>query len=133
MIDVVRDDEGVRIALEEIFEEDFVCARIDREAEGASAETRARMESRIPPRTLSPGYYEFGFHLLRLEDAHKAGIVFSAADLTAYEVAGLVTLRAARAVFESQHPACPGCGVRQQNRFSVACHNCSTKFRTKGK
>jgi hypothetical protein len=65
MIDVVQDAEGVRMALEEIFEEDFVRSRIDHESAGADEQTRERMAFQIPPRTLSPGYYDFGLHRIR--------------------------------------------------------------------
>lgn len=132
MIDVVYDAEGVRIALEEIFEEDYVRARIGRESEGASEETRIRMANQIPPRTLSPGYYDFAAHLLFLDSEHKAGIGFSAKDLTSYEARGIVVLGRARAAFEGRHPACGSCGVRQINRFSTECVGCGIKFRRKG-
>jgi hypothetical protein len=129
MIDAVRDAEGVRMALEEIFEEDFVRARVHRESSGADEETRERMAFQIPPRTLSPGYYVFGLHVLRLADMQKAGIVFGAGDLAEFEASGLMALAQARGGFESRHPACSACGSRQQNRFGVECHNCGAKFR----
>lgn len=132
MIDVVNDAEGVRMALEEIFEEDYVRSRIGRELEGASEQTRERMAGQVPPRTLSPGYYEFGLHLLWLEDERNAGIGFSAAALAAFEVRGLVALGRARTAFDGRHPKCGSCGARQQNRFSTECLNCGVKFRRKG-
>ena len=100
MIDVVNDAEGVRMALEEIFEQDYVRSRIDRESAGANAETRERMAFQVPPRTLSPGYYDFAQHLLRLEAQQKAGIGFSAVDLASFEASGLVALGRARGGFE---------------------------------
>ncbi len=128
MIDVVKDAEGVRMALEEIFEEDFVRARVNRESAGADEETRERMSFQIPPRTLSPGYYEFALQLLRLDAEQKAGIVFAPRDLAAFEVQGLLALGRARSAFEGRHPACTTCGTRQQNRFSVECQSCGVKF-----
>jgi hypothetical protein len=128
MIDVVNDAEGVRMALEEIFEQDYVRSRIDRESAGANAETRERMAFQVPPRTLSPGYYDFAQHLLRLEAQQKAGIGFSAVDLASFEASGLVALGRARGGFESRHPACSACGARQQNRFSVKCVGCGVEF-----
>jgi hypothetical protein len=129
MIDVVQDAEGVRMALEEIFEEDFVRSRIDHESAGADEQTRERMSFQIPPRTLSPGYYEFGLHLLRLEDEQKAGVGFAAKDLAAFEVRGLLALGRAHSAFEGRHPACSACGTRQQNRFGKECSRCGVKFR----
>ena len=132
MIDVARDPEGVRMALEAIFEEDFVRARIEREAAGANPETRARMESRLPARTLSPGYYRFAQHLFHLDAQRKAGIVFASGDLAAFEVEGLLALDRARGEFERRHPSCSSCGTRQENRFSPECCGCGVKFRRKG-
>jgi len=74
IIDVWKDAEGVRMALEEIFEGNFARSRI--RSEGANDETRNRMELRIPPRTLAWGYYRFGEHLLHLEALQQAGIAF---------------------------------------------------------
>jgi hypothetical protein len=133
VIDVVQDSEGVRMALEEIFEEDYVRSRIDVESAGASAETRERMSGQIPPRTLSPGYYVFALHLLRLDCQRKAGIVFAASQLACHEADGLVALDRARVAFESRHPPCSGCGARQANRFAQECCGCGIKFRRKGK
>lgn len=133
MIHVGRDPEGVRMALEEIFEEDYVRARIDRECQGGNEQTRERLQAQIPERTLSPGYYEFALHLLRLDDERRAGITLDAAQLAGFDVRGLVILGRARSTFEHKHPACSACGARQQNRFGVECSSCGVKFRRKGK
>lgn len=131
MIDVARDTEGIRMALEEIFEEDFVRARVERESEGASPETRERMLRQIPRRKLSPGYYVFAQHLLALDGERRAGITFRPCDLTHFEAAGFVAVVQARGGFEHRHPACTGCGARQENRFSMECVGCGAKFRRK--
>ena len=128
MIEIVRDAEGVRMALEEIFEEDFVRARVERESAGANAETKERMQRQIPKRTLSPGYYAFAEHLRSLDDERRAGIIFRVGDLAAFEARGLVALDRARSEFEHRHPACSGCGVRQENRFGRECSGCGVKF-----
>lgn len=133
MIDVWKDRDGVRMALEEIFEEDFVRARISRESQGANKETRERMERNIPLRTLAWGYYSFGEHLLRLDAQRRAGIGLAAGDLAAFEVEGILALDQARSAFEGRHPACTRCNMRQQNRFGVECPGCGAKFlRKKG-
>jgi hypothetical protein len=132
VIDVANDAEGVRMALEEIFEEDYVRSRVGRESGGASEQTRERLAAQVPPRTLSPGYYSFALHLLWLEDERNAGIGFSADALAAFEVRGLVALGRARAAFDGRHPKCGACGASQQNRFSPECHSCGIKFRRKG-
>jgi hypothetical protein len=126
MIDVSNDAEGVRMALEEIFESDF--ARSLMRGEGANDETLARMERRVPPRTLAWGYYRWGEHLLHLEALQKAGIALALKDLAACESEGLLTLSRARAAFEARHPACSGCGQRQPNRFGGECIGCASKF-----
>lgn len=131
MIDVVRDTEGVRQALDELFEEDFVRARVDRESAGANAETKERMSWQIPKRTISPGYYAFAEYLFSIDNQRRAGLVFAVSDLTAFEVQGLVALDRARGEFERRHPACGGCGIRQENRFSFECSGCGVKFRRK--
>jgi hypothetical protein len=133
VIDVVRDSEGVRMALEEIFEEDYVRASLEREFAGANVETRARLESRIPARTLSPGYYRFAQHLFHLDAQRKASVVFASGDLAAFELDGLIALDRARGEFERRHPACSSCGARQPNRFAPECCECGVKFRRKGK
>ena len=131
MIDVFNDAEGVRMALEEIFEQDFVRARIQLQSSGANAQTKARMLAQIPVRTLSPGYYAFALHLLHLEAEGAAGVGFDAARMPAFEARGLVALRRARDAFGFRHPTCGQCGVRQQNRFSVKCESCDVKFARK--
>jgi hypothetical protein len=129
VIDVWKDAEGVRMALEEIFESDFVRSRI--RDEGASQETIERMERLVPPRTLAWGYYRFGEHLLHLEALQQAGIGPAAGDLAACEADGLLALRRARTAFEARHPACNSCGERQQNRFGRECPGCGSKFECK--
>jgi hypothetical protein len=130
-IDVVRDQEGVRMALEEIFEGDFARAQLRREASGANEETIERMEARLPARTLAWGYYTFGEHLLRLDAQKRAGIGLLERDLAAFELSGLLALDRARSAFEERHPACSGCGKRQQNRFTNECPGCGAKFQRK--
>lgn len=132
MIDVVNDAEGVRMALDEIFEEDFVRSRIDREVKGANEQTRLRLETQIPARTLSPGYYEFASHLFRLDNERRVGVSIDAGRLAAFEIRGLIALDCARKTFEHRHPACSACGTRQQNRFGAECSGCGVKFRRKG-
>lgn len=133
MIDVVRDLEGVRMALEEIFEQGYVRSRIAQQLDGADEATRARMEERVPPRTLSPGYYTFAEHLLALEAKHNAGITYSLGDLADFELDGLREIGRARDGHSGRHPACSACGANQQNRFPVQCHACGAKFQRGGK
>ncbi len=132
MIDVARDSEGVRKALEEIFEEDFLRGRLLDESEGAAERTRERLLRQIPARTLSPGYYAWCAHLLCLEEERKAGVVFLARELAAVELVGLRLLLEARGGFEGRHPDCGACGARQPNRFGKKCCGCGAEFRRKG-
>jgi hypothetical protein len=119
------------MALEEIFESDFVRSVVHREGSGADEETLARMERAIPPRKLAWGYYRFGEYLLHLDALRKAGIELSFRDLAHCEAEGLLALSRARAAFEGNHPACGACGTRQQNRFGMECSNCGAKFQKK--
>jgi hypothetical protein len=131
MIDVWRDAEGVRMALEEIYEEDFTRSIIHREASGATPETLARMEARIAPRKLAWGYYRFAEYLMHLDELLRAGLAFAFGRMSAVEVEGLLTLQRARAAFEDRHPACSACGRRLQNRFEAGCSGCGAKFQRK--
>lgn len=131
MIDVANDAEGVQMALEEIFEEDYVRSRIERESAGANEATRDRLSATVPARTLSPGYYDWGLHLLRLESEHKVGVGLYAHQVRNFEVRGLLALSRARTSFEGKHPACSACGARQATRFSAECLACGSKFSRK--
>lgn len=128
MIDVWRDPDGVRMALEEIFEQDYVRSSIHREASGANPETLARMERQIPPRTLAWGYYRFAEYLLHLDALKSAGVHFAARDLADFEAEGILALERARSAFQGRHPACSACGTRQPNCFGIECCNCGVKF-----
>lgn len=129
MIDVGRDAEGVRLALEELFEEDFQRRRLRRSVEGASPETLARLEKTLPARALSPGYYRWAWHLLSLESEREAGIALDPARLLGAEVTGLVALGDARRSFRAKHPECTACGAQQDSKFAPQCINCGAKFR----
>jgi hypothetical protein len=131
VFDVWKDTEGVRMALEEIFESDFMRSRVRRDAEGASPETVERMERQIPPRTLAWGYYRFAEYLLHLDELRDAGIPLALAEMASCEAEGLLALHRARAAFQGRHPACSACGARQQNRFGTECPSCGTKFQRK--
>jgi hypothetical protein len=128
VIDVVRDAVGVQKAVEEILEEDYARSRIEQDSAGADEDTRDRMAAKLPRRTLSPGYYEFALHLLRLESRQKTGVVYAADKIAVYEAAGLLAIGRARAEFSSRHPTCAGCGAHLPNRFSVECPACGAKL-----
>ena len=128
MIDTAHDAVGVRTALEEIFEEEYVRSRIASEMAGANDQTRARMMAMVPVRTLSPGYYDWAQHLLRIDSMTKAGIVLQLGDVAVVEMIGLMAVQRARSIFEGNHPACPACKALQTNRFTTECHACGTKF-----
>lgn len=131
MIDVARDTEGLQIAFTEIFEQDFDRARIQRSAESASAETRARLLATVAPLTLSPGYHRFAHCLIQLEDEVRQGIGLPPATTPSFVADGLRCLALARSLFEGKHPPCSACGARQDNRYSAQCVACGVKFRRK--
>ena len=133
MIDVVRDPQGVRMALEALFEEDFVRSRMAGNLEDKSAEQQERIERAVPRRALSPGYYRWAEHLLRLDAERKAGVGFAPGDLACFEADGLVELDRARGKFERDHPECGACKRRLEFRHQPECSGCGAKFRRKGK
>ena len=129
---VERDGEGLRLALLELFEEEFGRARIERLMANANEATQQRLIDALPKRTLSPGYYAWCFHLLRLESEKEAGLQLDPAVLSAFEGAGMRTLVGARADFRAKHPPCSRCGVEQETRFAPECCACGVKFARKG-
>lgn len=130
MIDVARDADGVRMALEAIFEEDFARSRVEREAH--DERMRERMERMIAPRQISPGYFRWGRHLLRLEREGKAGVALDPRTMAAAECEGLLAVESARSEFQYNHPACTRCGAHQENRFALKCRGCGVEFARKG-
>lgn len=128
MIQVERDTEGLHTALVGLFEEAFQQSAIEEASRAADKEQRQRMLDGIPARQLSPGYYVRAEYILDLGRAIETGITYSAEILTREDVRGLQMLERARNEFEREHPACGGCGVRQDNRFSLRCRGCGVKF-----
>ncbi len=129
MIDVVRDTEGLRLAITEILEQSFDQARILRSMETASAETRNRLLASVPPLTLSPGYHAAAHHLMQLEAEGEAGLPL--AGLARWEGDGLLVLKQARSAHHVRHPSCTTCGARQDTRFQPKCVACGVEFRRK--
>ncbi len=133
MIDVVRDSEGVRKAIEELLEEDLARSRLEAQlgsGRRVDPRTKERMLAQVPRRTLSPGYYRWAERMLALEAERKAGVPMDPR-MPAYEAEGLLAAERARNAFNSEHPACGGCGTRQPNRFGVECAHCGAKFARK--
>jgi len=129
---VERDIEGLQMALREIFEESYIAGANGSVYAAADREAIGRAEEDTPARSLSPGYYSRAAYLLDLASAIEAGASFPPSFLTRVEVQGLEAVRRAKAVFESDHPSCPGCGRRLDNRHMVQCPYCKTKFAGKG-
>jgi hypothetical protein len=130
VLQVERDREGLQIAVRELFEESFfeesmqpLLAKITDE------ESRAAILMDAPVRSLSPGYYDRCIYLMDLGSAIEAGAQYSADQLRRDDVVGLMAVRAAKAEFEREHPSCPACGTRQDNRFMDKCKSCRTTFR----
>lgn len=127
---IERDAEGLQLALRELFEESFfdeaiksLLAKLE-----DNPEERDRVFRDRPERNLSPGYYDRAAYLLELGSAIEAGAQFTAATLGRDDVAGLQAMKRARNSFEHDHPSCPACGTRQDNRFMKQCKGCRTKF-----
>lgn len=123
--DTTRDPKGLALALAELLEEGFVRARVI--CDHADEYTQRRIESAIPQRTLSPGYYHMAEHFLWLSRRMKLRALSSA--LLAFEMEGLAMVETAEAEFASKHPTCSACGARQDTRWNTECHACHVKFR----
>jgi hypothetical protein len=131
-IAIERDIEGLQMALREIFEESYIAGANGSIYDSQDRDAWQRAEEDTPARSLSPGYYSRAAYLLDLASAIETGAVFSAAMLTRHEVRGLEAVRRAKAAFESEHPSCPGCGRRLDNRHMPQCSHCKTKFAGRG-
>jgi NADH pyrophosphatase NudC (nudix superfamily) len=128
IIQVERDHEGLHTALVGLFEEAFQKSAIEEASRAADKEQRKRMLDEIPARSLSPGYYARATYILDLGRAIETGVTYSAETLAREDVRGLQALARAKAEFEREHPACSGCGTRQDNRFAMKCRGCGVKF-----
>jgi hypothetical protein len=120
----------LQIAVRELFEESFfeeatksLLAKVQDE------EMRESILMDAPSRTLSPGYYDRCVYLLDLGSAIEAGVQYGAGQLRRDDVAGLLAVKRAKAEFEQEHPSCPSCGTRQDNRFMDKCKSCRQVFR----
>ena len=124
-IDVTRDPEGLRRALDELLEEGFIQSRLRRSMEAADEEGADRMFGSAPPRTLSPGYYRWANYLMNLVRHKEEGLV---REFTMVEAEGLIVLAEARRSFERNHPPCGKCSAYQDSSFATACHACGVEF-----
>lgn len=118
-----RDREGLEQALLELMEEGLAFRRLEQKLDSADDSTRERLARMMPDRELSPGYYMLGDYLIWLDqrvEKMKAGLV----DAAAFEVDGLCILAQAREKHDREHPFCPHCGERQDNRFWQRCFDC---------
>jgi hypothetical protein len=129
---VTNDMEGVRQAALELMvislkEEDTdrqIRNLLDQEA---SPETLAKV---MPVRKVADGYYSYAIYLMWLRGMLDSNVELA---LLADEAEGLRTLQTARQQFERDHPACPGCGIRQYSTAPIRCRNgrCGMDFRKK--
>ncbi len=129
---VERDGEGLQLALRALFEESLILQRIAAVLAHADKETRDRAAEDIPMREVSPGYYVRAVYLLDLSTSLELGVPVDASTITHADVIGLRAVKNARSEFERDHPACPACGERQDNRWMKQCFQCGTKFAGRG-
>ena len=132
-IHVERDADGLQQAVRTLFEEALVLHRQESTLENASAEQRARLADELPERELSPGYFRRAAYLLELSTTLELGVPVDPASITRADVLGLTAVRSARSSYERDHPACPACGERQDNRWMPECFRCHTKFAGRGR
>jgi hypothetical protein len=122
--DVTRDPQGISVALAELLEESFCRSRVA--CDFADEGTAQRIDSSMPQRTLSPGYYKVASFLFWLEERVKARTI--TAGFLAFEMEGVAQVTAARGEFATKHPKCNACGAAQDSRFAAECHACHAKF-----
>jgi len=129
-IQVERDAAGIGTAVRELFEESFFeeAVRTSLEKVGDDELRREEILNDAPRRTLSPGYYDRAGYALDLGAAIEAGAQYPATMLMRSDVIGLQAVRRAKAEFERDHPGCPRCGVRQDNRFLQTCKKCAFRL-----
>ncbi len=128
VIHVERDTQGLQLALRSLFEEALIRHRMESAMEASSGYELARLEAELPERELSPGYFTRAGYLLDLSTAIEMGIPMDPATLTHADVMGIRAVRSARADYEREHPACPACGERQDNRHMKHCYACHIEF-----
>jgi hypothetical protein len=131
-IRVDQDIEGVQLALGVLFEESFVRSSFGDGFDDLDDETQRRLLAEIPPRTLSPGYFNYAVYLLSLASAIEAGVTYSADQLRHTDVQGLQAVSRARNEHHRRHPACSQCGTRQHSAFAPECRRCHAKFGGQG-
>jgi hypothetical protein len=124
LFDVMRDQEGIRLACIELLEESFIRSLVSSSYATGTAESQARMESAVPPREMSPGYYRCADYMMWLEERCTVARL----NLLAFESDGLVQFKGARSEFGFRHPSCGGCGTRQEQHFFASCRGCGMKF-----
>lgn len=128
VVQVERDMEGLQVALRELFEEAYLREAVAGVMERADEAARARALDDLPERSLSPGYYDRSTYLLDLASAIDCGVTYDAGLLCRDDVRGLQVLKRAKNEFERDHPPCPRCGTRQDNKWVTVCRSCSLTF-----
>ena len=128
-IPVARDRDGLHQAVLALFEESLHRHR----AANAPASVQAVMEESLPERELADGYFRRASYLVELSNQLEIGITHPHSVMTQEDAVGVATVRQARAEYEAEHPSCPKCGERQDNRHTPVCHACSYQFRRGGR
>ena len=133
-IQVERDAEGLHLALRCLFEEALLLHRSEgtRQRAADDPETLRRLDAEIPAREISPGYFKRAAYLLDLSAQLELGIPMDPASILHSDVVGLQIVKSARADYEREHPACPACGERQDNRWMKQCFRCRATFSGRG-
>jgi hypothetical protein len=129
VIHIERDAAGLQMAVRARFEEALLLHRMQDKMDTASHSEMARLEAELPEREISPGYYARADYLIDLANTLQLGIPMEPASLTHTDVVGIRTVRSTYAEFEREHPGCPRCGERQDNRHIKMCHACHYKLK----
>lgn len=132
-IQIERDGHGLQQAVLSLFEESLVRHRNRTAMERAKddPETLDALESEIPERELTPGYFARASYLIDLQNKIEMRFPMDAATLTEADWIGVRAVATARAEFEREHPGCPRCGERQDNRHMRVCPFCNYQIRGK--
>lgn len=126
MIAAFRDEEGLRVAAAELFEEAFDAPTIRKNEEIVElCEGQIEIETAPSRRTLAEGYYLWlGYVLENVDRPLELGVQFSEGSLCQEEVVALQIIRDARDDFRRKHPPCRGCGKPLRNEWDSLCAHC---------
>ncbi|GEM_PF-5902144 len=121
MIQVAKDEAGIRRAARDMFEAELAIAGAAALRKRAPALAEAVT---APEQKLAEGYYAWTGHLLRLDRMLHLQVVRGLRRVTADELRGLSAVAEARREFDEAHPPCAHCAAPQLAPEDTRCWRC---------